>query len=134
MYKLNKHEENVLKIIIKYARIDYFKNNNMYFDTEDIDNLEIKSDTNLEREVISKYETKIPANEIENFFTEENIYKITKALTYNEKLVLFLFYVEGKSDKEIAKVLGTTWEGIKSKRKRIIKKIRMKIGMEENNV
>ena len=72
----------------------------MYFDTEDIDNLEIKSDTNLEREVISKYETKIPANEIENFFTEENIYKITKALTYNEKLVLFLFYVEGKRSEE----------------------------------
>lgn len=127
MYILNKHEENVLKLIMKHARIDYFRNNNLYFDTEDIDNIAIESNVNLENDIVRKYESEIQVSELENFFSEKNMFKIAKALTYNEKLVLFLYYVENKTDKEIGEILSMDSNTIFMRRSRVLKKIRNKL-------
>ena len=58
---------------------------------------------------------------------DEKIYNIVRALTYNEKSVLYFYYVEDKSDKEIAKIMFSTAEAIRSKRRRIINKIRKEV-------
>jgi len=41
--------------------------------------------------------------------------------------VLYFYYVEDKSDKEIAKIMFSTAEAIRSKRRRIINKIRKEV-------
>ena len=123
LYILNKDEENLLKLIIKHARIDYFRNNNRYFDTEDIDEIEIEDKANLKSDMIKNYESGIQVNELEKIFTEKNMFKIAKTLTYNEKLVLFLYYVEGKKDREIAEVLSCDKNTVYMRRFRTIEKI-----------
>ena len=124
MYILNEDEEKMLTIIIKFARIDYFKNNNLYFEMENIDDLDLSSNENIENELM---DSKIQVETLEEIFLDQNMYETVKALTNNEKLVLFLFYIDGRSDKEISKLLSITWEAVKSKRKRIIAKIRKKL-------
>lgn len=121
---LSKDEEYVLRVIIKHARIDYFRRNNLYSDIEDIEEYDIETDENIENRVIENDESDIKANSIEKYFSEEKIFKVTKTLKYDEKLLLFLFYIEEKSDKEIAEILSTTWKAVRSKRMRIIQKIR----------
>ena len=51
------------------------------------------------------------------------MFKIAKTLTYNEKLVLFLYYVEGKKDREIAEVLSCDKNTVYMRRFRTIEKI-----------
>lgn len=69
----------------------------------------------------------IGINEIENIFTDKKIYNVIGALTYNEKSVLYFFYVENRTDEEIAKIMFSTSEAIRSKRRRIINKIRKEV-------
>lgn len=49
---------------------------------------------------------------------------LDRALTYNEKSLLFFFYVRDETDKQIARRMFSTAEAIKSKKSRIIKKIK----------
>ena len=112
---------------MKHARIDYIKNNNLYLDTEDIDNIEVQSNVNLENDIIKKSENEIRENELERIFTEKNMFKIAKTLTYHEKLVLFLYYVEGKKDSEIGKILSCDKDTVYMRRFRTIEKIKKKL-------
>lgn len=123
MYILNKREENTLKKIIKYARYDYLRNNNLFSEMEDIELYEIPAKDNLEFQVMNNCDIEVQAQELEMIFTEKNIFKAIKALTYKDKLVLFLYYVENITDKEIAELLKVNRNTICQQRKRIIKKI-----------
>lgn len=123
MYILSKHEESILKNIIKCARYDYIKNNEIYSEMIDIDSIEVETKKNLYEVVTDKFDMEVQASELELIFTEKNIYRKIKALTYKEKLVLFLFYIEGLTDSKIAKELNVKLNTVTQIRMRTIKRI-----------
>lgn len=127
MYILNKNEKAVLKIIIKNARNDFFRINKYIFVEDSLDGKEVLFNESTLFEYEDDFEYNVEIDKIENVFEDEKIYNIVRALTYNEKSVLYFYYVEDKSDKEIAKIMFSTAEAIRSKRRRIINKIRKEV-------
>lgn len=124
MYILNNQEEAMLKIIVKNARVDYFRKNKYAFQEINLEEDILYTNDKMEEEVENKLEKEIQANQLENIFVDKNLSKIAKALTYNEKLVLSLYYVEEKTDEEIAIILFMTRSAVNKKRNRAIKKIK----------
>ncbi len=127
MYILNKKEQAVLKIIVKNARNDFFRNNKYIFVEETSEDKIIFSNKNIIADCDEEINYQIEITNLENIFEDKKIYNIVRALTYNEKSVLYFYYVEDKSDKEIAKIMFSTAEAIRSKRRRIINKIRKEV-------
>ena len=72
----------------------------------------------------NKMDMEIQAEKLECIFRDEILSKIAGALTYTEKLVLSLYYIENKSDEEISNILFLTKSGITKKRNRALEKIR----------
>ena len=127
MYILNKKEQAVLKIIVKNARNDFFRNNKYIFIEESLDNKITISNESTILNYEDNFEYKVEIDELENIFEDEKIYVVIRALTYNEKSVLYFYYVKEKKDEEIAKIMFSTSEAIRSKRRRIINKIRKEV-------
>lgn len=127
MYILNKKEQAVLKIIVKNARNDFFRNNKYIFIEESLDNKITISNESTILNYEDNFEYKVEIDELENIFEDEKIYDVIRALTYNEKSVLYFYYVKEKKDEEIAKIMFSTSEAIRSKRRRIINKIRKEV-------
>lgn len=127
MYELNEDEGKYLKKIVIYTRKEYLRKNKFIFiEKEDIDEVDEKMLVSIDNVEISfeiKSEKEIIAPKIENVFRDERITKIVKALTLREKLVLFLYYFEDKTDKEIAKSLKSREDTIRKSRKRALDKV-----------
>ena len=124
MYKLSKQERTMLIVIMKNARIDFYRRNRRFFEMQEIDEEILCSKENVNEIVENKLDNEIKANALENIFSNINVSKIVKALTYNEKLVLSLYYLEGKSDEEIGQILFMTRSAANKKRLRAIEKIK----------
>lgn len=131
MYILNKKENAVLKVIVKNARIDYLRENEYIFIEESLeDNISFSNESDIFSFEENFDEYAVEIQNIEDIFSDEKIHDVVRALTYDEKSVLFFFYVKEESDRQIAKRLFSTQEAVKSKRNRIINKIRK--GVKEN--
>ena len=124
MYILSKQEKTMLIVIMKNARIDYYRRNKRFLEMIDIDEEILCSKENVNEIVENKLDNEIQANQLENIFSNINVSKIVKALTYNEKLVLSLHYLEGKTDEEIGKILFMTRSAANTKRLSAIEKIK----------
>lgn len=127
MYILNKKEQAVLKIIVKNARNDFFRNNKYIFVEETSEDKIIFSNKNIIADCDEEINYQIEITNLENIFDDKKIYNIVRALTYNEKSVLYFYYVKQKTEEEIAQIMFSTSEAIRSKRRRIIKKIRREV-------
>lgn len=127
MYILNKKEQAVLKIIVKNARNDFFRNNKYIFVEETSEDKIIFSNKNIIADCDEEINYQIEITNLENIFEDKKIYNIVRALTYNEKSVLYFYYVKQKTEEEIAQIMFSTSEAIRSKRRRIIKKIRREV-------
>ena len=127
MYILNKKEQAVLKIIVKNARNDFFRNNKYIFVEEASEDKIIFSNKNIIADCDEEINYQIEITNLENIFEDKKIYNIVRALTYNEKSVLYFYYVKQKTEEEIAQIMFSTSEAIRSKRRRIIKKIRREV-------
>lgn len=127
MYEVNEDEGKYLKKIVMYTRREYLrKNKYIFIEKEDIDEIDEKMLVSIENVEINfeiKSEKEIIAPKIENVFRDEKITKIVKALTLREKLVLFLYYFEDKTDKEIAKTLKSKEDAIRKARNRALEKV-----------
>lgn len=124
MYILNNQEEAMLKIIVKNARVDYFRKNKYVFQEINLEEDILYTNEKMENDVENKLEKEIQVDKFENIFTDKNLFKIAKLLTYNEKLVLSLYYIEEKTDEEISRILFMTRSAVNKKRIRAIKKIK----------
>lgn len=124
MYILNNQEEAMLKIIVKNARVDYFRKNKYVFQEIKLEEDILYTNEKMENDVENKLEKEIQVDKFENIFTDKNLFKIAKLLTYNEKLVLSLYYIEEKTDEEISRILFMTRSAVNKKRIRAIKKIK----------
>lgn len=129
MYILNNQEKKLLVIMVKNARIDFFRKNQYLFNEESMEDKEQLYDDHSKEE-IDKVEEKSDfedqTNKFEYIFTEKNIFDIAKTLTYSEKLVLSLYYIEEKNDNEIAEIMFLTRSAVNKKRLKALKKIRDK--------
>ena len=130
MYILNNQEKALLVRIVKNARADFFRANKYIFVEETLEDKVIFSDENIENDYEKKSDNQIQAEKLEDFFADIKISKSIRALTHFEKSVLYFFYVENKTDKEIANILGSTRGAINMRRYRILEKIRRSLNIK----
>lgn len=126
MYRLNQKEKACLVTIARRTRIDYLEKNKYTYLEDDIDMLDediFISKDNVENDFEVKNDRKIDANKIEDVFRDFYVSKSAKALTFREKLVLFLYYWEEKTDEVIGNELNIKGDTIRKIRKRAINKI-----------
>lgn len=126
MYILNNKEKAFLITIAKRVRADYLRENKYTLLEDDIDMFDenvFVSDFNVEDDVAKKLDLNICAEEIEKLFTDLNVLKSAKNLSYREKLVLFSYYSEHKTDKEIGQELHLQGKTIQRVRTRATEKI-----------
>lgn len=126
MYILNSQEKKTLKIIAKDTRIDYFRKKKILQELN-IEEQVVCSDTRMEENLERKIDNEIQAEKFEKIFCDEKLSKIVKALTYNEKLVLSLYYIENKTDSEISEILFLTKSGITRKKIKSIRENKKRI-------
>lgn len=126
MYILNETEKSCLKTIARRKRIDYLEKNKYTYLEDDIDMIDENifiSDENVEKDFEIKNDKDICAYEIEKIFKDPYKIKSIKTLTLKEKLVFYSYYLENKSDEEIAKTFNLKEDAIRKIRKRGIKKV-----------
>lgn len=135
--ELTKEENTYLKTMVTNVRKKYMRDNYEYINNDNIDLydcINFESESVLET-VINKCEEEIKsAIEFEKIISNEKLYNIVKALSLEEKMVLFSLYKENKSINQIAiemKVERTTIWRIKSK---VLDKIMKKLLGGNQNV
>ena len=139
-YNLKKKKKAYLKKIVINTRNKYLKkakyNKISELELELLEDNEIIVDNSLEINLEIKLDKEIMPFFIENIFTDKKIMKIVKTLSLREKLVLFLYYFESKTDKSIGKFLNVNGDTITKIRCRALKKIRKQYYMKgkEKNV
>ena len=126
MYKLNVVEKSILKKIISNARATYFRKNKHIFNEITMEDEEIKK-KNTKEDYIRFSDFKIKAEDIAEIFEEPKLAKITKALSYVEKKIIYLYFVEDKTDKEIAKIMNLSEDTIYRRRRKVLKKFKNEI-------
>lgn len=122
--ELSKEEKSILKVIIKNTRVDYFRKNKHILEEKELKEELLYSNDKMEKDLENKLDKEFQADKFENIFSDKSLSKFAKALTYNEKLVLSLYYVENKSDEQIGKILFMTRSAVNKKRHRAIEKIK----------
>lgn len=122
--ELSKEEKSILKVIIKNTRVDYFRKNKHILEEKELKEDILYSNDKMEKDLENKLDKEFQADKFENIFSDKSLSKFAKALTYNEKLVLSLYYVENKSDEQIGKILFMTRSAVNKKRHRAIEKIK----------
>lgn len=128
MYILNNREKAYLRGIVINTRNEYLKKE-IYEKYEEIgieENFEqISYDENCINDIIEQLSNEnIVSFNIEKVFTNVKIMKIVRALTLREKLVLFSYYFENKTDKAIGTAIHISTEGARIIRKNALKKIK----------
>ena len=121
--ELSKKEKSFLIRLIKYARNNYLRKNyynKSYIMVELKDNIPDEKISDLDS-IINDAEMKnMSAYNIEDMFLNEKLYKIVKALSLKEKMVLFSLYNEGKSIRQVAKEQRIDKNTVMRRRKRFI--------------
>ena len=128
MYLLNEKEKACLKTIARRTRIDYLEKNKYTYLEDDIDIAGdvFISNENIEIDYEEKVDRNLKLNEIEKVFRDPKKIKSLRILSLKEKAILYLYFWEEKTDKEIAKVLNIKANTIAQIRKRAIRKVREK--------
>ena len=127
MYELSKNEKSYLRKIVINTRNEYLRVNKYIFiegEMNDVDEKLLISIENVEINFEIKSERDICAPEIEKVFQDKNMFNIVKALTLREKLVLFSYYFEKKTDAATGKALNINGDTARKIRIRALEKIK----------
>lgn len=122
--ELTKEENDYIKKTIKSAKIDYLRKNIKFFNTELCDEMEsiVDEQCSVLDTVIKKCDEETSsAIEFEKAFSDVKIYKVIKALSYNEKMMLFYLYQKNKSVRETAKLQNIDKDTVRRRRDKILK-------------
>ncbi len=102
---LSKEEKSYLKKIIINTRKKYIRDNYNYINSTNVQLFscaDVEAESVLE-EVLNKCEREIKsAMEFEKVMSSEKLYGVVKALSFEEKMVLFSLYKENKTTNQIA--------------------------------
>ena len=129
--ELTKEENDYIKKTIKSAKIDYLRKNIKFFNTELCDEMEsiVDEQCSVLDTVIKKCgEETSSAVEFEKAFSDVKIYKVIKALSYNEKMMLFYLYQKNRSVRETAKLQNVDKDTVRRRRDKILKIIENILG------
>lgn len=133
--ELSEEEISYLKKIVISAKNDYLKKNYNYLNME-VSNLSeniVDDQYSVLELVIEKYEAEIKsAIEFEKVFSYPKLYKIVKALSLEEKMVLFSLFKENRSIRATAKELKIDKNTVLAKRNRVFNIIKDLLGDDEN--
>ena len=127
VYELSRREKSYLRQIVINTRNKYFRKNKYILIEENIETADEKfliSIENVEINFEIKSEREICALDIEKVFKDKNMFNIVKALTLREKLVLFSYYFEKKTDAAIGKALNINGDTARKIRIRALEKIK----------
>ena len=133
---LSKEEKSYLRKIIINTRKKYIRDNYNYINNTTVQlyncaNVEAES---VLDEVLNKCEKEIKsAMEFEKVMSDKKLYNVVKALSFEEKMVLFLLYKENKTMNQIALEMKKDRTSIWRIRNKALNKIvRSLIGGEKN--
>ena len=129
--ELTKEENDYIKKTIKSAKIDYLRKNIKFFNTELCDEMEsiVDEQCSVLDTVIKKCDEETSsAVEFEKAFSDVKIYKVIKALSYNEKMMLFYLYQKNRSVRETAKLQNVDKDTVRRRRDKILKIIENILG------
>ena len=102
---LSKEEKSYLKKIVINTRKKYIRDNYNYINSTNVQLFscaDFEAESVLE-EVLNKCEREIKsAMEFEKVMSSEKLYNVVKALSFEEKMVLFSLYKENKTTNQIA--------------------------------
>ena len=133
---LSKEEKSYLRKIIINTRKKYIRDNYNYINNT---NVQLYNCANVEAEsvldeVLNKCEKEIKsAMEFEKVMSDKKLYNVVKALSFEEKMVLFLLYKENKTMNQIALEMKKDRTSIWRIRNKALNKIvRSLIGGEKN--
>lgn len=102
---LSKEEKSYLKKIIINTRKKYIRDNYNYINSTNVQLFscaDVEAESVLD-EVLNKCEKEIKsAIEFEKVMSNRELYKVVKALSFEEKMVLFSLYKEKKTTNQIA--------------------------------
>lgn len=133
---LSKEEKSYLRKIIINTRKKYIRDNYNYINNT---NVQLYNCSNVEAEsvldeVLNKCEKEIKsAMEFEKVMSDKKLYNVVKALSFEEKMVLFSLYKENKTMKQIALEMKKDRTSIWRIRNKALNKImRRLIGGEKN--
>lgn len=126
MYKLNNCEKSYLRKIIINTRNTYFTKNKYILVEEsmEMEDEELLIDNNIEVNFETKIDNEITNYNIQDVFSEEKMIEIVKSLTSREKLVIFLYYFEDKTDEKIGNILNIKGDTARKIRTRALQKIK----------
>ena len=133
--ELTKEENDYIKKTIKSAKIDYLRKNIKFFNTELCDEMEsiVDEQCSVLDTVIKKWDEETSsAIEFEKAFSDVKIYKVIKALSYNEKMMLFYLYQKNRSVRETAKLQNIDKDTVRRRRDKILKIIENILGDGED--
>lgn len=126
-YNMSERERGFILGIILNTKNDYLKKYKyskiQYVELED-DSI-IESNENVESIVEENFDATLLPNNLEKIFRDKKLSKIVKALTEEQRSVLFWF-IKGKNDKEIAKELNKNMHAINKMKNRTFSKIKNK--------
>lgn len=133
---LSKEEKSYLRKIIINTRKKYIRDNYNYINNT---NVQLYNCANVEAEsvldeVLNKCEKEIKsAMEFEKVMSDKKLYNVVKALSFEEKMVLFSLYKENKTMNQIALEMKKDRTSIWRIRNKALNKImRRLIGGEKN--
>ena len=133
--ELTKEENDYIKKTIKSAKIDYLRKNIKFFNTELCDEMEsiVDEQCSVLDTVIKKWDEETSsAIEFEKAFSDVKIYKVIKALSYNEKMMLFYLYQKNRSVRETARLQNIDKDTVRRRRDKILKIIENILGDGED--
>ena len=107
--KLSNEEKLYLKTLIVNVRRKYIRDNYRFINGKNIDysELNLEDSESIFDTLIRKFDKELKsAMEFEKLISNEKLYKIIRALSLKEKMMLFYLYKEEKDIYEVAKIMN----------------------------
>lgn len=83
-----------------------------------------KSLQNIPDEQTLSMEVSFDVEHVADYFENATLYEMISKLTAHQKKILYLFYVQSKSDKEISAILGVSIQTVNKQRNAILTKLK----------
>lgn len=125
LYQLSNEELQAFVRWVKDARYKYFQKNKYIFMEETIEDKNVYSDDDVEGDIIRQIDKIMDlSNDLKYIFEcNEKVLKALSCLSSVENEIIKLHIIHKLTDKQVAKILGSTENAIRVKRNRIYKKI-----------
>lgn len=121
---LSAKEKKYLKEIVISARNRYIEKNHIKYKLVELSDDIISDNESVSDVIIAKCEEEVKSVlEFEKLISDEKLYKVIKALSLKEKMVLFYLYKENKNISQTAKEMGINRETVHNIKNKITTKI-----------